>query len=69
MSFWKDLAVYCEHLAPCATPAVATVAQVANAVSNAEMQIDAIRHEGLIAQGHINTFATVSAYIPDDELD
>lgn len=69
MSFWKDLATYCEHLAPCATPAIATVGQVANAVSNAQLQIENGLHDGLIAQAHINTFAAIPEYNPDDDLD
>jgi hypothetical protein len=68
MSFWDELAVYCENLAPVATPAVATLGSIANAVSTADRQIQAMNDDTrrLRAQA---TYLESVPLLTEDDLD
>jgi hypothetical protein len=67
MTFWNDLAVYCHHLAPCATPAVATVGRVAGAISTAERQVAALHAETLHWE-EVSASFNQTPLLPEDEF-
>jgi hypothetical protein len=67
MSFWNDLAVYCEHLAPCATPAIAAVGHVASSVASAERQLQAMRNETEFLYAESARFDAIHL-LPEDDF-
>ena len=66
MPFWNDLAVYCANLAPVATPAIAALGHVAGAVSNAELQIQALREDNSRLRFNAEYFESIPRLTEED---
>jgi hypothetical protein len=58
-SFWQTIAVYCDHLAPVATPLLSSTSRAATALHNAECEAREL-------QAHLQMYERVPALPPED---